>query len=81
MALPMHHQQLLVFDDWANRELARSLGALAAPPSGAVKLLCHVVGASLLWLARLEGRPAPCAVWPKWSLVQATAEAAALLAK
>ncbi len=81
MPLPMHHQQLLEFDDWANRELAAALTALATPPPRAVKLLSHVVGASLLWLARLEGKTAPCAVWPEWPLPQCVAEVGALRAK
>ncbi len=27
--------------------------------------MAHIVGAEYLWLARLEGKPAPMAVWPE----------------
>jgi uncharacterized damage-inducible protein DinB len=81
MALPTHLQQLLDYDEWADRELARALTGLATPPPRAVQLLNHVIGASFLWLARLEGRPSPCAVWPEWTLARCASEIAELRAK
>lgn len=81
MPLSAHHEQLLDYDDWANREVLAALRGLAAPPPRAVKLLNHVVGASLLWLARLQERPAPCAVWPAWGLAECAAEAVVLRTK
>jgi uncharacterized damage-inducible protein DinB len=81
MPLPPHHEQLFDYDDWATREVAAALSHLAAPPPRAVKLLAHVVGASLLWLARLQSQASPCAVWPDWSFAQSATEIATLRAR
>jgi len=77
MALSPLHEQLLDFDDWANHQVVALLQHAPAPPR-ALKLLDHVVGASRLWLARLQSQPSPCAVWPDWTLPQVAAEVAAL---
>lgn len=62
--------RLFAYDEWANREALANLEAAPAPSARSLQLLNHVVGAELLWLARLENRKAPCAVWPDFSLVQ-----------
>jgi uncharacterized damage-inducible protein DinB len=66
-----HLERLFAADEWANREVLNNLKALtgpAVPPPRALKFLNHVVGASLLWLSRLEKEPAALPVWPELSL-------------
>jgi uncharacterized damage-inducible protein DinB len=64
-----HLERLFAADDWANREVLVQMKGSAVPPSPrALKLLNHVIGAELLWLARLDKEPSPCAVWPDFSL-------------
>jgi uncharacterized damage-inducible protein DinB len=72
MSLVAHHRRLLAYDDWANAE---SLAALrtakrtpAASSAAARKLLAHIAGAELLWIARIQRRRSPVAVWPDLSL-------------
>ena len=63
-------ERLYAYDEWANREVLANLQAAPAPNPRALKLLNHVVGAELLWLARLENRPSPVAVWPDFTLAE-----------
>ena len=66
-------ERLFTYDEWANREVLANLAQAeraAAPDARALRLLNHVVGAELLWLARLERRKPPIAVWPELSLSQ-----------
>lgn len=48
---------------WADGELVNALAGTSAPPP-AVRELAHVLGASEVWLSRLEQRASRCAVWP-----------------
>lgn len=57
------------YDNWANREVIRSLQALAYAPHKAVRLMAHVVAVEFVWLARLRGEQDP-PVWPEWNLQQ-----------
>lgn len=59
--------RLLRYDIWANRETLRSLGQGMTPPKS-LRWMNHIVGAELLWLARLAKEPAPLPVWPDFSL-------------
>jgi uncharacterized damage-inducible protein DinB len=59
-------QKLLRYDNWANRETLNSLGRNAPPKS--LKWMAHIVGAELLWLARLRNEPPVMAVWPDLDL-------------
>lgn len=71
MDLVKHLERMYAYDDWANREVIGNLrraSARASPRS--LRLMNHVVGAELLWLARLENRKAPLAVWPELTLEQ-----------
>jgi len=61
-----HHARMLRYDGWANAETLASLRR-GTPPS-AERWLAHVVGAELLWLGRLTGRPSDMAVWPELDL-------------
>ena len=63
-------ERLFAYDEWANGEALANLQAAPKPEARALKLLNHVVGAELLWLARLENRRAPVAVWPDFTLAQ-----------
>ena len=62
--------RLFAYDHWANHEALISLTDAGSPPPGAVRRIAHIVAAEVLWLARLERRPAPLAVWPELSLSQ-----------
>ena len=53
------------YDDWANRAVLHALTSDA--PENCVAWLAHIVGAELLWLARLHGRPKLLPVWPQLS--------------
>ena len=62
-------EYLLRYDVWANRETWRSL--LPEPaPSRSLRWMNHIVGAELLWLARMDGTAAPLPVWPDLSVAQ-----------
>ncbi len=53
---------------WADRALLDALEKTSPPQSEAARELAHVLGAEEIWLARLEGRPARAAVWPRLDL-------------
>ena len=71
-----HLQRLLDFDDWANRQVVSALRKSHPLPSEALRLLNHIAGAELLWLARIHDRTASVAVWPELSLEQCERELA-----
>lgn len=68
-----YFKRLLIFNDWANREVLRAIGP-AGEPEGAVRLLAHLVAAEWLWLRRLgrEGRTLP--VWPELTAAEIARE-------
>lgn len=68
--------RLLAYDDWANRETLRSLGAAPAP--AAIRRFAHILGAQRTWLNRITGGP-PVAVWPEPDLAAFGGELDALL--
>jgi uncharacterized damage-inducible protein DinB len=51
------------YDIWANGETLDSLRQ-GPPPARSLRWMGHIVGAELLWLARLREEPAPLPVWP-----------------
>ena len=59
---------LFVHEDWANRAFLSSLRAADGAPPETVRLLAHLVGTGLLWLARLENRSTQVPVWPEYGL-------------
>jgi uncharacterized damage-inducible protein DinB len=61
--MSQHLRRLLQYDAWANRETVDSLRE--PPPERSLRWMAHIVGAEYLWLARLEGKSAPLAVWPE----------------
>lgn len=64
MTLMDHFRRQLEYDTWANREVLRSLRALADPPESCLRLLAHVIAAERLWLARIQAATPPMPVWP-----------------
>lgn len=60
-------QRLLRYDAWANQQTLESLPRQAAPPRS-LRWMGHIIGAELLWLSRMEGRPSPLPVWPELSV-------------
>jgi uncharacterized damage-inducible protein DinB len=70
-----HLRRLFDYDDWANREALASLRSAMSPPTRALKVLAHVLGAERLWLDRLEESKKPAPVWPDLTLERCHAEA------
>jgi uncharacterized damage-inducible protein DinB len=62
---------------WADVRVLEALRAAGTPPAEALELFGHVVGAEHVWLARLGGWAAEVAVWPKLSVEECAALAAA----
>lgn len=69
-------ERLFAHLHWADSRTLAALRGAPAPPSKAVELYAHLLGAEHVWLARLRQRPATAAVWPRLSLA-ACAELAA----
>jgi uncharacterized damage-inducible protein DinB len=67
-----YYARLRRYDAWANAETLKSLRAGAAPPK-AVRWMAHIVGAGVLWLARLREEPPSIAVWPDFDLPECAA--------
>lgn len=59
---------------WADARLVEALRG--TPPAEALELVGHVAGAEHVWLARLGGRAADVAVWPKLSVEECAVLAA-----
>lgn len=56
-------RKLLRYDVWANRETLRSFSPGPAP-ARSMRWMGHIVGAELLWLARLRRERHSMPVWP-----------------
>jgi uncharacterized damage-inducible protein DinB len=69
--MPRHIRKLVEHLKWADAAALASLRRAASPSSRALQLYAHVVGAEAVWLARVAGRPADVAVWPKITLEEA----------
>jgi uncharacterized damage-inducible protein DinB len=78
MASVEYYEKLFRYDDWANREVLRSVSEAAAQagraPGRTLSLLGHVIGAQWIWLQRLGVDGAASAVWPELALDQCQAE-------
>lgn len=62
---------------WADARIVEALRGAATVPSDALEMFAHVLGAEHVWLARLSGRAAEVAVWPKLSVEECAELAAA----
>ena len=69
----MDLQQVLRYDDWANREALATLNRGNAP-SQAIGILAHIIAVNRLWLSRAVGEPCPESMWPVWPLTTISAE-------
>ncbi len=72
MDMLAHLSQTIIYNAWANEQVAASMQPIAKPPAKAVLVLAHIVGAEQLWHSRLVGAPAP-EVWPHLSVQQCAA--------
>ncbi len=77
MDLLEHYRQLVAYDEWANRETIASFRA-ALPPARALQFMAHIVGAEHVWLARLQQRESPLAVWPELTVEGCAVQARSL---
>lgn len=50
---------------WADTRALQSLRDMANPPSQALDLMAHMMGAEHEWLCRIQGRKSTHAIWPK----------------
>ncbi len=62
------YRRQLDYDDWANREVIRSLVNAESAPPRAVALTAHIVACGWLWYHRIQGSQSPVPVWPDWDL-------------
>ena len=60
------YRKLLAYDEWANRQVLRSLNPERENTAAArsVRLLSHIIGSQWLWLRRLGASGGEMAVWP-----------------
>ena len=65
-----HFERLAAHMNWADAKALASLRAARPVPPLALELYGHILGAESVWLARLEGRTSPVAVWPGLTLDQ-----------
>jgi uncharacterized damage-inducible protein DinB len=49
---------------WADDEILDAMSGAPTFPVDAAREFAHILGSDANWLARLEGRPAPCPIWP-----------------
>jgi uncharacterized damage-inducible protein DinB len=61
------------YEDWANREVVRSLRTCATVPPRALAVLAHIVAVHRLYLGRLEQDGLPVVVWPELTMDQCEA--------
>ncbi|MEO7362382.1 MAG: DinB family protein [Gemmatimonadaceae bacterium] len=58
---------------WADDRALQSLREMADPPTQALNLLSHMLGAEHEWLSRIHGEKSTHAIWPKLNLVHCAA--------
>ena len=55
---------------WADDRTLQSLRDMANPPTQALDLLAHMLGAEHEWMCRITGKAATTAIWPKMTLAR-----------
>lgn len=66
-----HHENILIYDDWANRQALEMLRATPAAEERARRVFAHLVVTPQVWLAKIEQRPSPWSdFWPELTLEQ-----------
>ena len=58
---------------WADDRALTSLREMTTPPSQAVDMYAHILGAEHEWLCRIQSRRATHAIWPKLTLAKCAA--------
>ncbi len=65
----LHHlEKLFEHMWWADAEVLHGMDSQPNVPQEAVELYGHIVGAELVWLARIRKVEQPVPVWPKVNL-------------
>jgi uncharacterized damage-inducible protein DinB len=64
-----------VYDAWANREVLKTIRAVAKEDARSLQLTAHILAAERVWLERLRQVPQSVPVWPEPDLAQCEAEA------
>lgn len=65
-----YFQRLFRYDRWANREVLMALQVAKEPPAQVLRWLAHLAGAGHTWLARVNAKTPPLAIWPELTLEQ-----------
>lgn len=68
-------RRLFSYDDWANREVLKSLAAVRQQPQRSLKLMAHILSAERLWLERLQSQKQTFPVWPELNLAHCQTQA------
>jgi uncharacterized damage-inducible protein DinB len=75
MSMLDHFRRLLAYDEWANREVLKSLRAAGPPPVRSLALIAHIISTERVWLERIRRQAQPVPVWPDFSLEECESEA------
>lgn len=65
-----YFQRLFRYDRWANREVLMALQRAKEPPAQVLRWLAHLAGAGHTWLARVNEKTPPLAIWPELTVEQ-----------
>ena len=75
MTMVEHIKRLFVYDDWANREVIKTIQA-SGSPGRTLKRMSHILSAERLWLERMQKVGQTLPVWPEFSLDECERHAA-----
>lgn len=74
MELTSYFRRLFAYDVWGNRATLESIDPALPGTDWAVKILCHIIGAERVWLARLRQQDSSSVhVWPQLSVEECRA--------
>jgi hypothetical protein len=63
-----YFQRLFRYDNWANGEVLMALRVAKEPSAQVLRWLGHLAGAGHTWLARVNGKACPLAIWPELTM-------------
>ena len=78
MSMIEHFHRTFTYDNWANREVLRSLGESSELPQRGLDLMGHILSAQKLWWERILARPQSLPVWASLTIKQCEAETSEL---